>query len=76
MLLNNLAAHTPRKTNSLAFYGSACGFPNLKRLWVVSEVDADLFKDGIRVPLDDGEILFAQHLEKGDLTSNVGNRDG
>src|SRR6516162_2711536 len=67
------AAHAARETHALALDVGAGVLPQLQRLCVVAEVDADLLEDGVGVVLEQLESLVAEHLVVGNLSRYVGN---
>ena len=47
------------------------GFPHIKRLAIVAEVDADLLQHGLAIGLDQTEPFFAQYFVQGNFALDV-----
>ena len=58
--------------HALALHVGAGVLPQLQRLGVVAEDDADLFQHRVGVLLDEGEALLVEHLVDLDLAADVG----
>jgi len=67
------ATHAAREVHPLALDVRARVLPQLQRLRIVAEVDADLLEDGVGIVLEELEALGAEYLVVGDLPRDVGN---
>jgi len=68
---HDAAAHAARKAHPLALDVRARLLPDLERLRIVAEIDADLFKDRVGVVLEEFESLAPQHFVIRDLAGDV-----
>src|SRR5262249_23249801 len=66
------AAHAARKMHPLALDVGTGVLPQLQRLRLVAEVDADLLENGVGVVLEQFEPLAAKHLVVRNLSGYVG----
>ena len=66
---HDAAAHAAREVHALALDVGAGVLPDLERLGVVAEVDADLLENGVGIVLHQREPFLAQHLVVGDLAA-------
>ena len=73
-LLDDCPAHAARKVDALALDVGAGLAPELQRLGIILEVDADLLEHGFGVVLDERQPLLAEHLVIGDLARDEGHR--
>ena len=67
------AAHAAREMHALALDVGSGILPQLQRLRVIAEVDADLLEYGVGVVLEELEPLAAEHLVVGNLSGYIGN---
>src|SRR5260370_30149004 len=68
---HDAAAHAARKAHPLALDVRARVLPELERLRILAEVDADLFKNRVGVVFEEFESLAPQHSVIRDLPGDV-----
>ena len=75
-LLDDRAAHAAREAHALALELGAGVLPDLERLRVLAELDADFLENSVGVALDDLQAFLVQDLVVGDRTRDVGDGGG
>ncbi len=73
-LLHQLAAHAARKAHQLVLHLGAGPAPEVERLRVAQEFDADLGQDRIGIALDERQTVLGQDLVAGQGPGDVGDR--
>src|SRR5213595_4264731 len=68
---HDAAAHAAWKAHPLALDVGARVLPDLERLRILAEIDADLFEDRVGVVLEKFQSLAPQHLVIRDLAGDV-----
>ncbi len=71
-LLDDRARETAREADAGALHIGAGLLPQLERLRLVAELDADFLQDGVGIALDDAEALFVQHRHQRNLADDIG----
>ena len=69
---NEFSAHTPSKSDALTLHIGASVFPHLQRFSIITEIDADLFKNGVSIVFDETQSLIAKNFKQRDIALDIG----
>ena len=60
--LNDASAHTARKAHTRSVNDCSCVFKALNRAWVITDLDANFFQDGVGVVFENLQTVFRDQL--------------